>query len=210
MPISREVKCWPARSTVSPRARSLPAKAMNCPDVAARRISISVLPSDWRASVCSIIITASAPRGTIPPVAIRVAPPDLTGRRGSTLGYAVAPAARLFRHRVARHHAAGHVIRDMAMEQPGADIVGYHINNLAGGRQHLGGVDALTVMEHGIAVPMRGMDVVLVAEPGDVPAHMLAAAHGQAREIAVEQAVDRVLLVALDEPGAFLPDGGRN
>jgi hypothetical protein len=37
MPISREVNTWPARSTVSPRARSLPAKAMNCPAAPARR-----------------------------------------------------------------------------------------------------------------------------------------------------------------------------
>ena len=75
MPISRDVSTWPARNTVSPRARSLPAKAMNCPDAAARRTSMTVVLPRSRVSVCSTMTTASAPRGTMPPVAINVAVP---------------------------------------------------------------------------------------------------------------------------------------
>src|SRR5947199_132427 len=50
------------------------------PGFAARRISI--LPAEgW---VCSIMATASAPRGTGPPVAIGVAVPGNTGSNGAT------------------------------------------------------------------------------------------------------------------------------
>ena len=53
---------------------------MNCPGVTVRRSSIAGTRSI--SSVCSIITTASAPRGTTPPVAMQVAVPGLT----STLG----------------------------------------------------------------------------------------------------------------------------
>ena len=91
MPISREVSTWPARSTVSPRARSLPAKAMNWPETAGRRTAIagmplSLSPSPSTVSVCSTMTTASAPRGAMPPVAIRVAVPGSTVRLGATPG----------------------------------------------------------------------------------------------------------------------------
>ena len=86
MAISREVRSWPARTAVSPRARSDPAKAMNLPGAAGRRTSTSVRPSSRRTSVCSTIATASAPRGSMPPVAISVAVPSSTAKRGSTPG----------------------------------------------------------------------------------------------------------------------------
>ncbi len=92
MPISREVSTWPARSTVSPRARSLPAKAMNWPETAGRRTAIAGTPpsppspTPSTVSVCSTMTTASAPRGAMPPVAIRVAVPGLTVRRGAVPG----------------------------------------------------------------------------------------------------------------------------
>ena len=97
MPISREVRTCPARSTVSPRARSLPAKAMNWPADAGRRISIRVWPLSSTASVCSTMTTASAPRGTIPPVAIRAAVPGPTGSSGTL------PGVRISGIRVNRH-----------------------------------------------------------------------------------------------------------
>ena len=53
---------------------------MNCPGEAARRISIARAPEGW---VCSTMTTASAPRGSGPPVAMEVAVPDMTGRDGA-------------------------------------------------------------------------------------------------------------------------------
>ena len=48
---------------------------------AARRRSIAGSPASSTSSVCSTITTASAPRGTIPPVAIVVAEPAPLQRR---------------------------------------------------------------------------------------------------------------------------------
>ena len=81
MPISRAPMMAPARTSVSPRAMSDPAWEMNCPGRAARRISMA---SDPRGCVCSIMITASAPRGSGPPVAMDVAVPRVTRIWGVT------------------------------------------------------------------------------------------------------------------------------
>ena len=56
---------------------------MNCPLAAARRRSMAGLISSSINSVCSIITTASAPRGMTPPVAIAVAVPGLTSTDGA-------------------------------------------------------------------------------------------------------------------------------
>ena len=82
MPISRDEICAPRRSSVSPRAISEPAYEMNCPGAAARRRSIAGAAASI-SSVCSIITTASAPRGTTPPVAIAVAVPGVTVSLGA-------------------------------------------------------------------------------------------------------------------------------
>ena len=57
---------------------------MNCPLAAARRRSIAGAVSCSINSVCSIITTASAPRGMTPPVAIAVAVPGFTSSAGAT------------------------------------------------------------------------------------------------------------------------------
>ena len=57
---------------------------MNCPLAAARRTSIAGAASSSISSVCSIITTASAPRGMTPPVAIAVAVPGSTSIAGAT------------------------------------------------------------------------------------------------------------------------------
>ena len=54
---------------------------MNCPGDTARRSSMAGTLSI--SSVCSIITTASAPRGTTPPVAMVVAVPGLTSTFGA-------------------------------------------------------------------------------------------------------------------------------
>ena len=56
---------------------------MNCPGAAARRSSMRGAPSSI-SSVCSIITTASAPRGITPPVAIVVAVPGVTSSAGAS------------------------------------------------------------------------------------------------------------------------------
>ena len=88
MPISRELSTAPARSTVSPRAMSPPAAASAAPGVAGRRSSSHRTPSPSAAptSVCSTMTTASAPRGSIPPVAITVAVPGATVSAGTMPG----------------------------------------------------------------------------------------------------------------------------
>ena len=55
---------------------------MNCPGAAARRSSIAGSPASIN-SVCSIITTASAPRGITPPVAMVVAVPGATSSVGA-------------------------------------------------------------------------------------------------------------------------------
>ena len=87
MPISREPMRIPRRSKVSPRAMSEPAKDTNCPGPTVRRNSIAGAGPSSN-SVCSIMMTASAPRGSTPPVAMAVAVPGATsiwarGRRRS-------------------------------------------------------------------------------------------------------------------------------
>src|SRR5215813_13869 len=55
---------------------------MNCPGATARRKSIAGAPPSSIKSVCSIMATASAPRGITPPVAIVVAEPTVTSSAG--------------------------------------------------------------------------------------------------------------------------------
>ncbi len=93
MPTSRDVSSRPRRSTVSPRAMSDPAVAIYWPGVAARRSSITGgEPSS--SSVCSIMTTASAPRGTMPPVAITTAVPGATGCAGAMPGVKISVLSR--------------------------------------------------------------------------------------------------------------------
>ena len=57
---------------------------MSCPLAAARRSAMAGATSASISSVCSIITTASAPRGMTPPVAIAVAVPGNTSMAGAT------------------------------------------------------------------------------------------------------------------------------
>ena len=56
---------------------------MNWPGATVRRRSMAGAPSPSTSSVCSIMTTASAPRGTMPPVAIVVAEPGDTSSAGA-------------------------------------------------------------------------------------------------------------------------------
>ena len=72
----------PANSTVSPLPMSVPANDTAAPGVRARRTT-TVAPASSR-SVSSTASTASAPRGSMPPVAIGVAVPRTTSSAGAT------------------------------------------------------------------------------------------------------------------------------
>src|SRR5262252_7408053 len=67
---------------------------MSCPGAAARRRSIAGTPLSSTNSVCSTMTTASAPRGTTPPVAMVVAEPAPTSRAGSCPQTITSPLSR--------------------------------------------------------------------------------------------------------------------
>src|SRR5271165_1372938 len=74
---------------------------------------------------------------------------------------------------VQRHYPAVHVVADMAMVQPRAGVVRDHV-----GRHHLRGrerdhVGALLGPQHGVAVPVRRMEVEAEADRHQVPADAL-------------------------------------
>ena len=56
---------------------------------------------------------------------------------------------------------------------------------------------------------MSSVDIVFVAKADQIPADPLAAAHGEAIEIAIKQSVDGVFLVAFLELAILLPNGVR-
>ena len=85
---------------------------MNCPGAAARRRSIAGAPSSI-SSVCSIITTASAPRGITPPVAIAVAVPGVTVElRRMAAGEHLGIEREAARRRVARAGGVGGAQRE--------------------------------------------------------------------------------------------------
>ena len=53
---------------------------------------------------------------------------------------------------------------------------------------------------------MSGVDIVLIAKADQVPSNSLAAAHGETIEIAIEQSVDGMFLIAFLELAILLPD----
>src|SRR5437660_1296418 len=76
-PVSRADRRVPFLRTSSPRAMSVPAKVTPAPGATGRRtrISASSRSPSWAIVVCSTMTTASAPRGSMLPVAIKVAGP---------------------------------------------------------------------------------------------------------------------------------------
>ena len=120
---------------------------MNCPGAAARRRSIAGAAASI-SSVCSIITTASAPRGITPPVAIAVAVPGATVSFGawpqaSTSALSVKPARR----RIGRARGVGGAQRKAvdigAVERRHVDrrrdVVRQHAAERVGERDRFGG-----------------------------------------------------------------------
>ncbi len=79
-PVSRLLSGCPRRSTVSPDVMSVPANEIPLPAVTA----LMMRSSPSRPSACSTMTTASAPRGTMPPVAICAATPEWMTEAGTT------------------------------------------------------------------------------------------------------------------------------
>ena len=120
---------------------------MNCPGAAARRSSIAGAPASI-SSVCSIITTASAPRGMTPPVAIVVAVPGATSSAGaSPQAITSALSVKIFGLRVAGAGGIGGAHREAvdigAVERRridrGDDVVRQHAVERGGERHGLGG-----------------------------------------------------------------------
>src|SRR6266704_1194737 len=88
------------------------------------------------------------------------------------------------------HHSRFHVVADMAVIHPGADIVRDHVrgNHLRRGQEYH--VGPRTVHAYDIPVPVRGMEVETIAQANQVPAHVVAFVHGHHGHIAVKIAVD--------------------
>ena len=82
-PVSREVSSSPRRRTVSPRPMSVPGEGDVAPGRDRPPHEQGVGPS---VSVCSTMTTASAPRGSIAPVAMASPAPGRTVTRGVTPG----------------------------------------------------------------------------------------------------------------------------
>src|SRR6185369_3910206 len=93
---------------------------------------------------------------------------------------------------VAGQHSGLDVVVDVAVEEPGADVVGHHV-----GHHHLGGKNVEDIGPHSshgeerVAVPVGGMEINLGSHGHQVPAHILSLLHGHGlqREVAVDIAV---------------------
>ncbi len=102
-------------------------------------------------------------------------------------------------HLVASHHAGQHVVTDVAVIEPDARGIGDHIGGDHLRRGNYEHISALPGNEHGVAVPVRRVRVVEIAEGGDVPAHMVAFLHGHQRHVAVDISIDGPLDVGEDK-----------
>jgi hypothetical protein len=85
-------------------------------------------------------------------------------------------------------------------------VVRAHIDDFGARRKQLDRIRSRPLAQRRGAMPMRGMDICLVAEADQVPARPDAAAHGKAIEIAVGETIHRVLLVALFEFAVLFVD----
>src|SRR4051812_7020652 len=81
---------------------------------------------------------------------------------------------RLLDDLVARAHARGDVVVDVAVQQPDPAVVGDHVGRLHAAAEDLQDVGAHAHRGHGVAVPVRRVQVDLGAEAHRVPADALA------------------------------------
>ena len=87
--------------------------------------------------------------------------------------------------RVARLHPGHEVRTDMAVEEPGARIVGHHVGDDHSHRQEARDIRAHVLRVNGVAVPVRRVDFE-VRRGHQVPAHAFAHSDVQHRQVAVE------------------------
>src|SRR5438105_15458833 len=98
---------------------------------------------------------------------------------------------------VGGEHAGFDVVGDVAVEQPGACVVGDHVGDDHGGGQQRHDVGAHPVEGDSVAVPVGSGEVDLAAHTHEVPAHVLAVAHAAPGEVPEDVAVAGGNLVAV-------------
>src|SRR5579863_7381510 len=79
----------------------------------------------------------------------------------------------------------------MAMEHPGARIIGDHVH-----RDHLclqegNHIGTLAILQHDISVPMRGVKTKPLPETNEIPANTLTFFHGHGRPGSIDVSVNR-------------------
>ena len=87
----------------------------------------------------------------------------------------------------------------MAVIHPNAGILRAHVSNFHRRWQQLDHVCPVPLMHHGVAVPMRRVQIRFTAHPKQIPTHPLVLIHAEQRKIPEHVTVDPVFLVALDE-----------
>ncbi len=88
---------------------------------------------------------------------------------------------------------------DVAVEHPGARRLRNHICRLHQRRHQWHDIGGLVVEQHGVGVPVGGVD--RIAHADQIPADVVALPHGQTRQVAEEIAVDAVADIGRGEPG---------
>jgi hypothetical protein len=84
---------------------------------------------------------------------------------------------------VASDHASGHVVADIAMEEPDAGTVGDHIHGFHLGRS-VNHICSLAVKIDDLAIPMWCVEVVGISGRQKILAHALAFFHREYRHVA--------------------------
>src|SRR5579872_359606 len=78
------------------------------------------------------------------------------------------------------HHSAFDVIVDVAVKHPCAGVVGDHVYYRRGPGHNLDHVYVIVAIAHRLTVPMRTVNIDLIAHAHYVPAHLFALLHDEA------------------------------
>src|ERR1700722_2862710 len=90
------------------------------------------------------------------------------------------------------HHSALHVVVDVAVKHPGAGVVGEHVNFLRGPGHNFNHVEVIMTVAYRLSMPMRAVNVDLIAHAHHVPAHLFALFHDEAGQISKNVSVDGI------------------
>src|SRR5581483_3276580 len=94
---------------------------------------------------------------------------------------------------VSCHHAAFHVLGDVAVEQPSSRVVGLHVGDGHAARHELDHVRVTIAVSHDPAVPVGRVQVNLITHAEQIPANTLSLLHHKSGEVAEDISVNRVI-----------------